>query len=106
MAVIECTLTDSIDLGSVTTTADTDTDIDAGELVKSNNEERLVDLESEYFWLDKGKGRSVDLDETTASLNRPTVCQPYSFFPLDTCTLMYMRTLQWATAVANERNTC
>ena len=61
-------MTDGIHLGSVTTTIDTDTDIDVGELVKPDNEEGLVDLESEDLWLHEGKGRSVDLDETTASL--------------------------------------
>lgn len=61
-------LTDGIHLGSVTTTSDTDTDIDVGELFKSNDEEGLVDLESEDIWLHEGKGRPVDLDETTAGL--------------------------------------
>jgi len=61
-------LTDGIHLGSVTTPIDTDTDIDIGKLVKPDNEEGLVDLESEDLWLHEGKGRSVDLDETTASL--------------------------------------
>lgn len=37
-------LTDGVDLGSVTTTGDADTDVNTGELVKTNNEERLVDL--------------------------------------------------------------
>jgi hypothetical protein len=37
-------LSDGVDLGSVTTTGDTYSDIDIGELVKANNEERLIDL--------------------------------------------------------------
>lgn len=37
-------LTDGVDLGSVTTTGDTDTDVDTGELVKANDQEGLVDL--------------------------------------------------------------
>lgn len=37
-------LTDGVDLGSVTTTGDADTDVDVGELVKTDNQERLVDL--------------------------------------------------------------
>lgn len=61
-------LTDGINLGGVTTTVDTDTDVDVGELVKTNDEERLVDLKSEDLWLNEGKRRSVDLDETTAGL--------------------------------------
>lgn len=35
---------DVLDLRSVTTTGDTDTDVEAGELVKTNNEQGLVDL--------------------------------------------------------------
>jgi imidazole glycerol phosphate synthase subunit HisF len=34
-----------LDLGSVTTTGDTDTDVEAGELVEADNEQGLVDLE-------------------------------------------------------------
>lgn len=37
-------LTDGVDLRSVTTTGDADTDVDVGELVEANNQERLVDL--------------------------------------------------------------
>lgn len=61
-------LTDGIDLGSVTTTADADTDVDIGELVESDNEEGLVDLESKDLRLDEVKGGSVDLDQSTAGL--------------------------------------
>jgi hypothetical protein len=39
-------LTDSVDLGDVTTTGDADTDVDTGELVQADNQERLVDLYS------------------------------------------------------------
>lgn len=39
-------LTDGIDLRSVTTTGDTDTDIDTSELVGTDDQERLVDLYS------------------------------------------------------------
>jgi hypothetical protein len=35
---------DILDLRSVTTTGDTDTDVEAGELVKTNDEQGLVDL--------------------------------------------------------------
>lgn len=38
-------LTDGIDLGGVTTTSDADADVDVGELVEADNQERLVDLE-------------------------------------------------------------
>jgi hypothetical protein len=37
-------LANGIDLGDVTTTGDADTDVDTGELVEANNQERLVDL--------------------------------------------------------------
>ena len=37
-------LTDGVDLRGVTTTGDADTDVDVGELVKTDNQERLVDL--------------------------------------------------------------
>lgn len=37
-------LTDGVDLGSVTTTGDADADIDTSELVEANNQERLVKL--------------------------------------------------------------
>jgi hypothetical protein len=37
-------LADGIDLRSVTTTGDTDTDVDTGELVKANDKEGFVDL--------------------------------------------------------------
>lgn len=37
-------LSDSIDLGSVTTTGDADTDVDTGEFVKADDEDGFVDL--------------------------------------------------------------
>lgn len=40
-------LTDGVDLRGVTTTGDTDTDIDTGELVNADDEEGLVDLKLE-----------------------------------------------------------
>lgn len=38
-------LTDGVDLGGVTTTGDADTDVDTSELVGTDDEEGLVDLE-------------------------------------------------------------
>ena len=61
-------LSDSVNLGDVTTPRDPDTNINIGELVKTNNEERLVDLEAEDLRLDKLERSSIDLDETTAGL--------------------------------------
>ena len=37
-------LTDGVDLGSVTTTSDANTDVDTGELVSADDQEGLVDL--------------------------------------------------------------
>jgi hypothetical protein len=37
-------LSDGVDLGNVTTSSNSDADVDAGELVEANNQERLVDL--------------------------------------------------------------
>lgn len=37
-------LTDGVDLRSLTTTGDADTDVDVGELVEADNEDGLVDL--------------------------------------------------------------
>jgi hypothetical protein len=37
-------LADGVDLGGVTTTGDADADVDTGELVRTDDEERLVDL--------------------------------------------------------------
>lgn len=66
-------LTDGVDLGCVSTTGNSDSDVDIGELVKSNDEERLVDLESQDLWLDQVEGLSVDLYESFTSLIPP--CQ-------------------------------
>lgn len=64
-------LTDGVDLGCVSTTGNSDSDVDIGELVKSNDEERLVDLESQDLWLDQVEGLSVDLHESFTSLIPP-----------------------------------
>lgn len=61
-------LADGVDLGGVTTTGDTDTDVDTGELVSADDQERLVDLEAEDLRLDQAERLAVDLDETLALL--------------------------------------
>jgi hypothetical protein len=61
-------LSDGIDLRDVTTSGDPDPDINIGELVEANNEERLVDLEAEDLRLDELERTSVDLDETLTGL--------------------------------------
>lgn len=45
-------LADGVDLGDVTTTTDANPDVDTGELVQTDDEERLVDL------YDRGLDRS------------------------------------------------
>lgn len=52
----------------MTTTGDSDADIDAGELVETDNQEGLVDLESQDLGLDEVERLSVDLDKTLTSL--------------------------------------
>jgi len=61
-------LTDGVDLGSVTTTTDADADVNAGELVQTEEEDGLVDLEAQNLGLDKAQGLAVDLDEALALL--------------------------------------
>lgn len=43
-------LADGVDLRDVSTTADADADVDAGELVEADDEEGLVDLEDVNIW--------------------------------------------------------
>lgn len=62
-------LTDGVDLGDVTTTGDADTDVNVGELFETSNKKGLVDLVSENLGLDKGDGRTVDLEETLTGLD-------------------------------------
>ena len=91
-------LTDGVDLGGVSTTSNSDTDIDTGELVKTDDQDGLVDLESQDLGLDEVEGLSVDLDESLSSLF-PS-CQ---YFLSHLRLVLYcriVRTLQWATAVA------
>jgi hypothetical protein len=52
----------------VSTTSDSDTDVDICELLEANNEEGFVDLESEDFRLNEVEWLSVDLYESFTSL--------------------------------------
>lgn len=61
-------LTDGVDLRSVSTTGDADTDVDTGELLEADDEERLVDLEAEDLRLHEVKGLAIDLEETATGL--------------------------------------
>lgn len=68
-------LSDSVDLGSVTTTGDTDTDVEAGELVEADNEQGLVDLGSENGRLNELERAAVDLDQTLSGLGVGDSCR-------------------------------
>ena len=61
-------LTDSVDLRSMSTTLDTDTDVNCLESVLSSNQNRLVDLEAQDLGLQKVDGRAVNVNEATALL--------------------------------------
>lgn len=87
-------LTDGVDLGSVSTTGNSDADIDASELVEADNQEGLVDLESQDLGLDEVEGLAVDLNQSLTSL---IFFSSVSYPPVY---LAVVRTLQWATAVA------
>lgn len=62
-------LSDGVDLGDVTTTGDSDSDIDVGELVQTNQDQWLVNLESQDFWFHQSDWRTVDLDQTLTGLD-------------------------------------
>jgi len=52
----------------MTTSRDTDADIDFGESLETDDQERLVDLETEDLGLDEAERGAVDLDESTTFL--------------------------------------
>ena len=52
----------------MSTTTDADADVNAGELVQTEEEDGLVDLEAQNLGLDKAQGLAVDLDEALALL--------------------------------------
>ena len=62
-------LSDSVDLGCVSTALDTDTDIDGGEGIFASYEDGLVHLETEDLRLDEVDGGAIDTDEATALLS-------------------------------------
>ena len=61
-------LADGVDLRGVSTTLDTDTDVDSTEGILARDQDRLVDLEAEDLRLEQVDGGTVDVDETTALL--------------------------------------
>lgn len=62
-------LSDSINLRDVTTTSDSNSDVDVSELVQTNQQQWFVNLESQDFWLNQGDWRTVNLDQTLTGLN-------------------------------------
>lgn len=52
----------------VTSSGDSASDVNAGEFVESEDEDWLVDLQTQDLWLKEGDGGSIDLDETLSSL--------------------------------------
>lgn len=70
-------LTDGINLRSVSTTSNSNADVDAGKFVESNNQDRFVDLESQDLGLDEVERLSVDLNESLSCLF--PICQSPPF---------------------------
>jgi len=58
-------LTDGVDLGGVTTTGDADADVDTGELVETDDEERLIDLVLKHV-----RGRPLEIETAGATVFR------------------------------------
>jgi hypothetical protein len=61
-------LTDGVHLRGVTTAGDAHADVDVGELLEADDQERLVDLEPQDLGLDEVQRLAVDLDETLTGL--------------------------------------
>jgi len=61
---------DGVDLCSDTSTFDTDTDVQVGELVLSQDQDRFEDLKAHALRLDVLDRLSIDLDETPALLGK------------------------------------
>jgi hypothetical protein len=59
-------LAHGIDLRNMTTTGDLDADIDTGELIKTEEEDGLVELGPEDLSGEQLEGSAVDLDEALA----------------------------------------
>jgi len=62
--------TDGIDLGRHTATLYADADVKVGELLLSEDKDRLEGLESEGLGLNELNGLAIDLDEATALLGK------------------------------------
>lgn len=54
-------LADGIDLRRVSSSSDADADVDVGEVLEPDDQERLIHLEAQDFWLDEVQRLAVDL---------------------------------------------
>ena len=61
-------LTNGVDLGCVSTTGDSNADINVSEFVQTNDQEGFVDLESQDLGLDEVERLSVNLNNSFPSL--------------------------------------
>ena len=61
-------LTDGVNLRGVSSSSDADADVDVGELLKTDDQEGLVDLEPQDLGLDEVQGLAVDLKKTLTGL--------------------------------------
>lgn len=87
----------------MSTTGNTDADVDAGERVKSDDKERLVDLESKDLGLDQAERLAVNLDKSFAGLDISRQHLSLIFWPISSIPARISfpdRTLHCATAVA------
>ena len=63
-------LTDGVDLGSVTTTSDSKSHVDLGEVFLSEEKNRLESLNSQCWGINKVKGDTIDSDHTSTGLDK------------------------------------
>jgi len=63
---------DSVNLSSASSSLDTYTDVEVGELLLSEDKNGLESLQTKRFGLDKFNGLTIDLDETTSLLGEST----------------------------------
>ena len=62
-------LTDGVDLRSVTTSSDSNSHIDLGEVLLTDQEHGLERLNSQCWWVNMVKGDTVDSDHTSTGLD-------------------------------------
>jgi hypothetical protein len=70
-------LTDGVDLRCVSTTSNSDTDVDVGKFVETDKQDGFIDLESQDLGLDETERLSIDLDESLTCLF-PSCQYPHS----------------------------